>query len=405
MANTGSSEALRKGHDRRILDRVDRGRRAHEVGYSESLFPSDEASDLAPEDRRPWLYSVISGCLLAVLLAAAMAANYFINPLVYVWSAKTEVAQTFVSGKNFAVFDLNVDIRGIRRAHISRLTDTPEVIVLGASHWQEAPADLFPGKSYYNAHVHRDYYEDLLAAVEVLIENDRLPDTLIMSIRDHTFLPIDLRTDSLWLNFVPDYRAMARRLDIPSHSWRETFPADSWLDLSSLAALRSKVIEWVKAPQKPGPTQATLLDTLDILRRDGSIRWSRQHQALFTPERTREEALLAADHKIAQGIVIGDAAVEAVDRLLALLKEKGVRVVLIHPPFNPTYYDAVAGSEYANGLQRVAAETARLAAAHGAIVVGSFDPAGAGCRESMYIDSEHSNSECLKLVVDQIPGL
>ncbi len=405
MASTGSSEAVRKGHDRRILDRVDRGRRADEVGYSESLFPSDKASDQASENRYPWLYSALSGFLLIVFLAAVMAANYFITPLIYVWNDKTEVAETFVAGKDFAVFDLNVDIRGIRRAHISRLTDTPEVIVLGASHWQEAPADLFPGKSYYNAHVHRDYYEDLLAAVEVLIENDRLPDTLIMSIRDHTFLPIDLRTDSLWLNFVPDYRAMARRLDIPSHPWRETLPVDSWLDLSSLAALRSKVIEWVQAPQKPGPTQANLLDTLDILRRDGSIRWSRQHQALFTPERTREEALLAADHKIAQGIEIGDAAVEAVDRLLALLKEKGVRVVLVHPPFNPSFYDAVAGSEYANGLQRVAAETARLAAAHGAIVVGSFDPADAGCRESMYIDSEHSNSECLKLVVDQIPDL
>ena len=42
--------------------------------------------------------------------------------------------------------------------------------MLGASHWQEAHADLLPGRRFYNAHVHRDYYEDLLAVAEMLGE-------------------------------------------------------------------------------------------------------------------------------------------------------------------------------------------------------------------------------------------
>ena len=76
-------------------------------------------------------------------------------------------------------------------------------MVLGASHWQEAHADLLPGHRFYNAHVHRDYHEDLLAVVEMLLRHDRLPDTLIMSIRDMTFLPEEHRSDTLWLTASP----------------------------------------------------------------------------------------------------------------------------------------------------------------------------------------------------------
>ena len=95
----------------------------------------------------------------------------------------------------------------------------------------------------------------------------------------------------------------------------------------------------------------------------------------------------------------------AVDRLFDLLTRRGVRVILIHPPFNPAFYRRVEDSAYGAGLRRVEAVTARLAAAHGATVVGSFDPATAGCLESMYIDAEHSSPACLQRVLDQVPGL
>ena len=95
----------------------------------------------------------------------------------------------------------------------------------------------------------------------------------------------------------------------------------------------------------------------------------------------------------------------AVDRLLALLHERGVRVVLIHPPFNPDFYRQVQGTAYGAGLLRVEAITARLAAAHGATVVGSFDPAIAGCTAAMFIDAEHSGPACLRRLIDLVPGL
>ena len=144
---------------------------------------------------------------------------------------------------------------------------------------------------------------------------------------------------------------------------------------------------------------------MDVLLADGSIRWSDEHRAGFTPARARREVRIALEERRSQAPQIDPAAVTAVGRLLDLLTERGVRVVLIHPPFNPAFYRQVEDSPYGAALRQVEAVTVRLAEAHGATVVGSFDPAAAGCLESMYIDAEHSSPACLQRVLDQVPGL
>jgi hypothetical protein len=354
---------------------------------------------------RPLVYLLATAVLAGILMSGLAAANYRLAPLSYSADAQAKVAGALASGGNYAVFDLNLDMRGLRREHIARLGAAPEVVVLGASHWQEAHAELLPGRRFYNAHVHRDYYEDLLAVVEMLVRHDRLPKTLIMSIRDLTFAPIERRTDTLWLTALPDYRAMAERLGIDSHSWFETWPTRRWFALLSLPTLWDNARRWLSAHTLPGPVSARAPPTLDVLLADGSISWSQAHRARFTAARARTEVEIAAAAREAQAPAIDPAAVTAVDRLLGLLSERGVRVVLIHPPFNPDFHDRIEGSAYGVGLRQVEAVAARLAEAHGATVVGSFDPAVAGCTPSMFIDAEHSGPACLQRVLDQVPGL
>jgi hypothetical protein len=372
---------------------------------------TDDSAVVRPPERNGALrqqcsrYLAINALLVALLLAALAAANYLLAPLSYSAAAQARLAETLAAGSNHAVFDLNLDMRELRRQHIARLETTPEVVVLGASHWQEAHADLLPGHRFYNAHVHRDYYEDLLAVVEMLIRHDRLPETLILSIRDMTFLPVERRTDSLWLSALPDYEAMARRLDIEPHPWLATRPARRWLGLLSWPVMLDNARRRLRAAALPGPVLSRSLPALDVLQADGSIRWSEAHRAQFTAERREREVALAVAERRGRDLAIDPAAVIAVGRLLGLLEERGVRVVLIHPPFNPAFYRQVEEAPYGSGLRRVEALTAGLAAAHGATVVGSFDPAIAGCSEDMYIDAEHGSPACLRRVLAQVPGL
>lgn len=389
--------------DRRLLHRGDDGRRTYDGAPTDNTLPP-----LDPEAARvgnPVSYLSLLGVLFVVLWGAVLAANYSLNPFIYSRSAKATVAEEWLAGNNYGVFDLNIDTRGLRREHIARLTETPEVIVVGASHWQEARDTFFPGRNFYNAHIHRDYYEDILALSELLIANDRLPETMIISIRDLTFSDYSTRTDYLWLPFLPEYRAMARRLGIKPHSWFDTFFIRPYLDLTSLPAAFEKAKERLFAPEIPGPTKQDAMETLDVLNAKGFIHWSAKHKEMFTAERSEREALQHADHMLAKKITIDPEAVEAVDRLLALLKERGVNVMLVHPPFNPIFYARIENTAFSDDLESVVDVTAQLAAKYGIPVFGSFDPAKVGCTSSMYIDAEHSGPECLSKVIAQAPGL
>lgn len=365
---------------------------------------ADQQRHLLKAAGEPVPYLLLTALLAALLMAALAAANWHLAPLSYSADAHARAADALAAGERYAVFDLNLDTRGLRRAQIARLAARPDVVVLGASHWQEAHADLLPGRSFYNAHVHRDYHEDLLAVVEMLLRHDRLPDTLIMSIRDMTFLPEEQRADTLWLTALPEANAMKVRLGLP-RPWLETRPLRRWLGLLSLSTLLDNGWRRLGADTPPGPVEARSLPTMDVLQPDGSIRWSSAHQGLFTAERTGAEVRAATAQRQNLDLEIDQAAVAALGRLLALLRERGVRVVLIHPPFNPDFYRQVQGTAYGAGLLRVEATAARLAAAHGATLVGSFDPAVAGCTAGMFIDAEHSGPACLRRLIDLVPGL
>jgi hypothetical protein len=350
-------------------------------------------------------YLALTTLLVALLMIALAAANYRLAPLSYSAAAQAEAAAALAAGANYAVFDLNLDSRGLQRARIARLPARPDVAVLGASHWQEAHADLLAGHSFYNAHIHRDYFEDLLAVAEMMVRHDRLPRTMIMSIRDFTFLPEARRTDTLWLTALPDSNAMLARLGIAGEPWMETRTLRRWLGLLSLSTMLDNAWRRLTAEALPGPVEASSLPTLDVLQADGSIRWSDAHRDLFTPARRDREVQKALAERRDLTLEVDTAAVEAVDRLLSLLAERGVRVVLIHPPLNPDFYRQVEGTAYGDGLLRIEALAARLAAAHGIDAVGSFDPAVAGCTADMYIDAEHSGPDCLQRVIDLVPGL
>lgn len=390
------------GDDRRILHRGDRGRRLEDQPVTENALPPSDAA-AAPD--RPATYLTVLACTLVALWIGVISTNVVLNPLIYGTSGSARAARAFEAGHDYAVFDVNFDIRRLRRAHVARMTRTPEVVIIGASHWQEAHAELMPHHDVYNAHVHRDYVEDILAGVELFMANDRLPRTFIISIRDLTFLPVPSRPDERWLSYGPEYRQMARRLGLAAHPWWETVQWRKWLDLLSLRAAWQGSWRMLLAAEKPGPTDAVMLEDLDIVRRSGSVFWSRRRLEAFSPERAQREA--AEDLALWRGreIAIDPSAVEALDRLLGLLGDEGVRVVLAHPPFHPHYYEGMRGTVYMNGLTRVTTITDDLARKHGLDVVGSFDPAAVGCEAAMFIDSNHSNPDCLRRIIDQIPQL
>jgi hypothetical protein len=350
-------------------------------------------------------YALVCSLFTLLGIGAVWNGNKAYGPEMYGDSGMTLPAQSLASGKNYAVFDLNLNIRKLRDEQVARMTETPDLVLLGASHWQEAHADLVPHLKMYNAHIHRDYWEDPLGMVELLVRHDRLPKKMIISIRDNQFVPVASRKDYLWEPGIPNYRAMADRLGIEKEPFYDTLPYQRIKQLLSVSMLFDNFTRWQIADEKPHPTTEKHFKSLDVLLPDGSITWSDEHMRVFTPERTDAESAKFAALKGGKAPEIDPKGLEAFDMLLGYLKDRGVTVYLAHPPFNPQFYDRVQGTPYMAGLHTIEELTQKLASKHGMQVIGGFNPHKLGCTAAMYIDAEHSDGRCLKAVFDEFTTL
>jgi hypothetical protein len=126
---------------------------------------------------------------------------------------------------------------------------------------------------------------------------------------------------------------------------------------------------------------------------------------IFTAERTTNEVNNFAKVALSSPPLIDPKGVAAFESLFGYLKSQGVQVYLTNPPFNPQFYDQIAGTPYAEGLAKVEALTQTFSAEYGFPVFGSFNPHKMGCTSDMYIDAEHSNPQCLQKVFDQFLAL
>lgn len=358
------------------------------------------------------VYALATAIMTGIGMYGVFEANRLYASDMYDERGMLPAAEAFAQGKNYTNFDLNINIRKLRDYHIERMTETPDLVLLGASHWQEAHGFLLNDRTWYNSHIHREFWEDLLAMAYMWEKHDRLPKTMIIALRDNIFMPVEERTDYLWLPGIPYYRAMADKLGIEKQSWFRTAPYARVRERFSLAMLFNNVTRWYNAEELPHKTGKDDFQSLDVLLPDGSIKWSRDHMAIFTPERTLKESLTFAELKRKRPPKIDPRAEPAVDKLLTHLQSKGVKIYFARPPYNPQFWDRVTapepdGSEspYVKGLKPVIALQERLAAKFGIEFVGSYDPKDVGCVPEQYIDSEHANPSCLQNIFDQFKAL
>ena len=353
----------------------------------------------------PAVYALATLVLAGMGVVGVWRANVAFAPEMYNDRGLVPAVKAFQAGQNYAVFDLNFNIRKLREHHVAGFTKTPEVVLIGASQWQEAHAGLMQSRRMYNGHIHRDYWEDLLGAVEVYARSNRLPKQMIIAIRDKQFTPLALRKDFLWEPGIPSYQAMAARLGIEPESKWKTLPFQRIRERLSLTMLFNNVTRWFNSAERPHATAEKHFAALDTLLPDGSILWSAQHKAVFTPERATHEALALAEANRDNPPVIDPQGIAAFDKLLTFLEGEGTEVTLVHPPFNPVYWKQVQGGTYTAGLNKVRQVTADLAAKHGLNIIGDFDPAKVGCNSAMYIDAEHSNPDCVGKIMRQFDSL
>lgn len=389
----------RTGGDRRLLPRAENGKRASDVAERELI--SDEVVPVAARSESGMKYVLLVAMLFMIGLFGVYSANKHLAPVLNDDEKIAEVGKVLAGGQSYLTYDLNIETRVLKHSLIESLPQIPELAILGASHWQEAPATLAGDVSMFNAHVHRDYFEDILGVTNMFVRVGKLPKKMIITIRDNQFKPFHKRTDWLWVPIMKDYQEMATRLNLPVMDYYPNGLTPQVRQKLSLPLLKANIERYLAAPVAPGATDLRIHPTLDTLHSDGSITWSTLHQQAFTQERARAEALSHAYAQRPNAPGIDPVGRQSVDATLAFLKEQGVEVYLAHPPFNPIYWDAVQGSPYMDGIDDIRQMTREWSEKYDMPIIGGFDPAKTGCTSDMYIDGEHSNSVCLGKIITQ----
>lgn len=338
-------------------------------------------------------------------LSALAYTNYKLHPLLFSAHSQREVANVLNSGQNYAVIDPNFDFRGLRREHIATMPHTPDVIIFAGSRFEVATRNTFPGKTFYNAFVHNDYFEDMLALVQLLDEHKKLPKTLVMSVRHISFVPMQKRETEEWKQFVPEYQRMERRLDLPNPGSMDFTPWKHWSQLISPELLKHGIQARFSDRWKLiGPTDTAKLETMDVIHSDGSMAFSDAHVGTFTTESARADARKRAEAASKKkGWPVDEQSLQGLGKLLDFLVAKDVYPVIAVTPHHPDYWDGIASSEYGKTLLSIEQKVRALAQAHQGAFVGSFNPRQAGCTEASFRDYIHLDEACLKSIFDRIP--
>jgi hypothetical protein len=366
------------------------------------------AQPIAPVDAKPGLhvsnfrkYLLAAGVLTALGVGLVFDSNKRLNAPMYDEDGMLPAAQAFARGENFANFDLNINIRKLRELHVAEMTETPEMVLFGASHWQEAHGNLIPHMKWYNSHIHREFWEDLLGMAYIWESNGRMPKKLVIALRDNIFAPMPSRPDYLWEPGIPNWRKMADKLGVEKEPYWKSLPWHRFREKFSLSMLFNNVVRWANAEELPHATADSSFKELDVLLPDGSITWSKDHMHVFTKERTLQESLNFAKVKIKSPPLIEQRGVDAFEKLIKHLQKQGVTIYFVQPPYNPQFWDAVQGTAYMDGLKPVIDLQKKLAEKYGIRTFGGFDPKSVGCVPEEYIDSEHANPACLQKIFNQ----
>lgn len=350
---------------------------------------------------RVWVYAALFAVVTAVIVGSVALTNYLLNPLRFSGSAMGDVASVLHGGKNYLIYDGNLDWRAFRREYVRRMPAVPDIAVFGGSRWQEATSALVPGSKFANVFVHSDYYEDMLAIAEVMYAADRLPKTMVLSIRYQTFMPNDKRNSDMWKAFTPEARRMSDRLGLAMPSWFAAYDTTRLLNLVSVDAAAAVIQRALQSPVKPGPTDLKRHPTMEIIDKDGAIRFSQAHEDLDPPAVALKRSQNSAAADRSRRLQMDPSMVAGLRGLIAFLKEHGVNVILAQTPYHPGYFAALQGSPYLQDLQQLDQLGRSIAKEMAVPVAGSLDAHVVGCVPEEFRDHLHSRESCLRKVFEQ----
>lgn len=323
--------------------------------------------------------------------------NYCVDPANMFRSREyvTGIVDILVKGNNVDNVK-NYDERLLQEQMITRLKNTPDIIVLGSSRVMEIGNDIFPGKIVLNAGVSHANINDLIAIVGLMDSVGRLPSEIVIN-TDH-FLVSEEATPE-WQSIFPYYNYFVSRY-IPGHKEKTATPFSNEMrrlsSLFSFSYFKESLLSLFNGDSKmyldAGKSRPTGSGRLS----DGTVCYPSQY---MYPD-TMRMATVARNTARRQGVSPPDPEkLRLLSLLIDFLKNKNVKLRFLMLPYHQDFY-SLANKHHGGVLLQYDNLFRKLAAEKNIPVAGSFDPAAGGLGATHFYDMYHCNKEAIQKIIN-----
>jgi hypothetical protein len=345
--------------------------------------------------------------LPVVVLMATV--NYVVDPAgLFQVGGEREVARLLQAGSNVVVSWNALDDRQIQRHYVEGLTGAPAWILVGSSRGLFTRHQAVASESFFNHGVSGATIEDFVAIVGLYSERGLLPKHIILTID-----PWILNRSNgqwRWQSLRGAYYPMARSLGISLDHGLKAFYVDATVrrmaELLSPSYFQTSLRALLYAP--PGaphllPTDRDEPGDFATILRDGSLVYPRNehNRAPDDVARTVREGLykgysLGSFHRLDPDLL------DALNRTITFVMDRGVELTLVLIPYHPLEYQRMMRSLEHRIVSDVESTIHDVAQEHAVVVLGSYDPAKAGCAAEEFYDAIHPRPTCTQRLLEPL---
>ncbi len=335
--------------------------------------------------------------LLPVLLFIGCV-NWYVDSYALLRVTYDGIAAQMAAGKNAeGLEESDYNDRNLLLARLKGQEEPFQTMILGSSRVYTFDHTMFGTDSFYNAGLSEATIYDLLAVTGILVQQDKLPETMVIGVDPFLFNVShddekweELQSYVLYMGLIIDGKWSEEALAPEKNTGRDYAKA------LSLDYFRYNV---TLLPEKKRFAVSYTDDWVTdgyLKHADGSVSYQRELRevkAKDVEEMTRQAMEEHVVYRMTDYAEIDEDHFWRFSALIDYLQGAGVEVILYLPPYSPMMYNYIESEEAFQITLEVEEKIKNLAVEKGIALYGSYDPAGCGLAMTDLYDLYHVKAE------------
>lgn len=313
------------------------------------------------------------------------------------------IAELLLSRSNVANVS-NYNDRLVQKFYIEGLHQGYNVTILGSSRAMAIHSYMVRGRTFFNHSVSGASLQDHVAILELYALHQLRMNTIIIEL-DPWLLNAN-NGQQQWLELSSEYHAAIRRLGLsPGRNNMNDLDlfsdAGRYFELISPSYFQESWRIWLLSLRDPDSVPGDYYPTSEVVGQtairlsDGSLSPGIQERSAESPNVNVQNAVIT----LRNFNRLDPDLKRLFETQILSLQDDGVTVLFLLTPYHPDAYEFLIQSLEYGMLVEAQKYFTEFAAAHGIILLGSYNPVEAGCTGNEFYDEQHPREECFERIL------